>query len=263
MATIADAPAEHRRLAERMPADIRARMDPAELRLRLAEVARLNDQIGSMPDASTARGLSTHAEAMLKALPFAELEEQCRQLADSARNAAAPADSGGFLAAAAKLKQDNPQPQAMTQAARLADTQHGLGHLAASDDATHRQLATAAQMIRVQRAAIMQGKPPGAASTRRSGPARGRRESADVTKAGDVEVVPVLNKAAGAATRRLITKAALQAEVTKAVTAASAAAGLDERLDEVAAEIHATRAEMSGRISTMGAPITKTKMRSQ
>lgn len=255
MATVNDVPVEHRDLAKRMPEDIRDRMDPAELRLRLAEVARLQDQIGRMPDHMTARGASEHAEAMLKALPYTELEERARKLQASATQAPTALDATGFIQAATELRRANPQPQAMTQAADLADAQDGAGNRVPVGQ-EHRHLATVAEMIRLQRAAIMQGKPPGAVSAKRTGPARERYQPAEVTKSDDAQVVPMLHKAAGASTRDLITKAALQTEVTKAVADAYAAASLDERLTQIGVEIHRTRAEMAGRTSTMGAPIT-------
>ncbi|WP_329249509.1 hypothetical protein OG417_03275 [Actinoallomurus sp. NBC_01490] len=266
MATVEDVPAEHRHLAERMPADLRKRMDPAELRLRLAEVAQLRERVGDMPDPETAGGLAAHAEAMLKALPFTELEERCRQLTQGAMTAATTVDRTGHMQALTKLREENPQPRVMAQAARLADAQHGLGHLAVSDNATHQQLATAAQMIRLQRAAISQGNPPGATPTsrpaKRADPARERHEFANVTKGGEPETVPMLLKAADARPRDASAQKMTRADIVKAVDQAVAdyAEGLDIQLSALAAEIAKTRAEQAGRTSTMGAPITN-KMR--
>lgn len=242
-----------------MPADVRERMHPAELRLRLAEVARLQDRIGDMPDPETARGLSAHAEAMLKALPYAELEERRRQLTDSARHAGAPVESGGFLAAAAKLKQDNPQPQIMTAAAHLADS-GGTRHLAESGTAEHRQMAAAAELIRTQRAAIRNGTPAASTTppTGRTGPVRERHETPDVTKAEPVESVAFLAKAAGARPVEGVTRA----DIVKAVEAAYAACGIGEQLDDVAAEIARTRAHVAGQTKTTTGEPAARKMRS-
>lgn len=119
MADIAKLPAEHRGTARRVPEKHRQRMTDAELAYRAKHVSQLEDKA---PHGEPGNASRRYAAALLRAMPLREFIDKYRHLGEVAHGVSSSDAAFDFRQAQNQLREENPYPHGLREAAerRLA-----------------------------------------------------------------------------------------------------------------------------------------------